>query len=395
MKKKLFWAIALLFALAPIFFRPVLADETQADLQKKIDKLSEQIRQSRQKQLSLNTQLRYLDSQITLNRLQVQRTEIEIHLLKEQITELGGKINSLDNSLNKITAVFLTRTVFDYKLRRVNPLETFFFNLDVANFLTVAKYYRVLQDNDRKIMFSLEETRLNYDLQKKEKKQKQAKLVQLQVQLAHQQDILAKSKADKERLLRITRDAEHRDQALLAAAISQLNALKSFAEHRGGGLLPPQPSPDGWYYNQRDNRWGGQFIGASDMRIWEVGCLLTDVAMVFTKYGFHKTPADIAGNVAYFFSNTAYMLLPWPSPPGYRLVRHGADFNFIDQELSAGRSVIVHLNLGTADGHFVVLKQKLSGGDYLINDPWYSANMKLSEHYSRYQITSAGSYQPN
>ena len=385
----------LLLVLAPIFFKPVLATESQADLQKKIEQLGEQIRQHRQKQLTLNTQLHYLVSQITLNRLQVQRTEIEIHLLKEQIAELGGKINSLDNSLNKITAVFLTRTVSDYKLRRANPLETFFFNLNIANFLTLSKYYRVLQNNDRRLMFSLEETRLNYGLQKKEKKQKQIKLAQLQKQLAQQQTVLAKSKAGKERLLKITRDAEHRDQALLAAAIRQLNALRSFAEHRGGGLLPPQPSPDGWYYNQRDNRWGGQFISASDMRIWEVGCLLTDVAMVFTKYGFHKTPADIAGNVAYFFSNTAYMLLPWPSPPGYHLVRHGADFSFIDQELSAGRPVIVHLNLGTADGHFVVLKQKLSGGDYLINDPWYSANMKLSEHYSRYQITSAGSYQPN
>ena len=388
-----------LLLLLPLFLlvavRPVLAD-SQSDLKKKISQLEEQIHQSRQQQASLSTQLRYLSSQITLTQLRVQQTKDEIHLLRDQISELGGKISSLDGSLNQITAVFLTRVVSDYKLRRINPLETFFSSLNFANFLTVSKYYQVLQNNDRRLMFSLEETRLNYDMQKKEKKEKQNELARLEKQLANQQKLLAERKASKERLLAITRNDEKRYQALLAVAIRQLNALKSFAEHQGGeDILPAQPSPDGWYYNQRDERWGRQFIGASDMRVWEVGCLLTNVAMVFSKYGFRRTPADIASNVAYFFSNTAYMLWPWPSPPGYHLVSRGADFSFIDQELAAGRPVIVHLNIGTADGHFVVLKQKLSGGDYLINDPWYSANMKLSQHYSRYQITSASSYRHN
>ncbi len=394
MKKLVFFLLVSFFWLWPNLARAADDQQQIKDLTQKIEKWEQLIQESRHQQESLQTQLHYLDNQIYLTQLKVKRTQAEMELLREQIKELGGKINSLDTTLNQITAVFLTRVASDYKLRRISPLDLFFANLDFGRFYTLQKYYQVLQNNDRRLMFNLEETRLNYDLQKKEKKKKQAELARLEKQLASQQKLLAERKASKERLLEVTRNDERRYQQLLAAAQRQLNALRSFAEHRGGGLLPPQPSPDGWYYNQRDERWGNQFIGASDMRIWEVGCLVTSVAMVFTKYGNHRTPADIAGNVAYFFSDTAYMLWPWPSPPGYHLVSRGADFAFIDQELAAGRPVIAHLNIGTADGHFVVLKKK-EGNDYIMNDPWYGPNLKLSDHYSRYQITSASAYLPN
>ena len=376
---------------------PILAVDNSKDIKsltQQIEQLEQQIRQKRQQRVTLQAQLHYIDSQIRLTQLKVKRTQAEMFLLQGQIKELSGKIGRLDTTLNKITAIFLTRVASDYKLQRINPLDLFFTKLSFGHFYTLQKYYQVLQDNDRRLMFGLEETRMNYDLQKKEKKKKQVELARLEKQLASQQKLLAERKASKERLLEVTRNDEKRYQQLLAAAVKQLNALRSFAEHRGGGLLPPQPSPVGWYYNQRDERWGRQFIGASDMRIWEVGCLVTSVAMLFTKNGVRRTPADIASNVAYFFSDTAYMLWPWPNPPGYHLVSRGADFKFIDQELAAGRPVIAHLNIGTADGHFVVLKQKV-GNDYIMNDPWYGPNLKLSSHYSRYQITSASSYRPN
>ncbi len=394
MKRVIFLLVATFWLFSPVVARAINDQQQIDDLTQRIQKWEQLIKEKRHQQKSLQTQLHYLDSQIYLTQLKVKRTQAEMQLLRVQIRELSGKIATLDITLNQITAVFLTRVASDYKLRRIDPLNLFFAKLDFGHFYTLQKYYQVLQNNDRRLMFNLEETRLNYDLQKKEKKKKQAELAQLEKQLASQQKLLVERKASKERLLEVTRNDERRYQQLLAAAQRQLSALRSFAEHRGGGLLPPQPSPDGWYYNQRDERWGNQFIGASDMRIWEVGCLVTSVAMVFTKYGNHRTPADIASNVAYFFSDTAYMLWPWPSPSGYHLVSRGADLEFIDRELAAGRPVIAHLNIGTADGHFVVLKKK-EGNDYIMNDPWYGPNLKLSDHYSRYQITSASAYLPN
>jgi predicted double-glycine peptidase len=66
-------------------------------------------------------------------------------------------------------------------------------------------------------------------------------------------------------------------------------------------------------------------------------------------------------------------------------------FQFIDNEIASDRPVIVHLNIGTYDGHFVVIKRK-EGDEYIINDPWYGPDMKLSENYSAVQIDSAASY---
>ncbi len=389
----------LLLGLVFSFFPPLLRAETNNDetirqLQQQIDTLEQQIQAARRQQVSLRSQLHYLNSQIDLTNLRVQQTKIEIHLLQKQIAELSGKVDRLDKNLNDIGAIFLTRVISDYKLRRISPLELFFASRNFTEFLTMAKYYQVLQDNDRRLMFRLEETRMNYDLQKKEKKQKQKELASLEKRLKQQENLLAERKASKERLLTVTKNNEQRYQFLLAQAIKQLNSLRSFASHRGGGLLPPQPSPDGWYYNQRDQRWGNNFIGASKMRIWEVGCLVTSVAMLFSKDGQRRTPADIAANLSYFFADTAYMLLPWPAPTGYHLVRRGADFNFLNHELALGRPVIAHLNIGNHDGHFVVIKKR-QGNDYIINDPWYGPDMKLSDRYSKYQITSLGSYLPN
>jgi hypothetical protein len=179
---------------------------------------------------------------------------------------------------------------------------------------------------------------------------------------------------------------------MLSEAKAQVNAMKSFSTSKvsgGGGVLPPQSSPDGWYYNQRDSRWGNSSMGSSGEKVWEVGCLISSIAMVLKKHGDGVTPGDIAGNSSYFFSNTAYVVLPWAG--GRISSSWGYSQSAIDSKLSSGEPVIVGLRAGSYGMHFVVLKSG-SGGNYVINDPWYGPDLQFSEHYSTGQIFQYGWY---
>ncbi|MCD6225704.1 C39 family peptidase [bacterium] len=400
-KKQNFLWLLLFFFICGVGFLmaglPVRGDDSQEEkikqLQEQIEEYSRRLEELGKKKASLANEIARMDSQIKLTSLKIQQTQASISLLEEQIKELSGKISELNSSLDTLSLIFLNRVVATYKSRRISPLAILLSSRNFADFYRRWQYFRILQLNDRRVMVSLEETRSSYDKQKKEREEKQEELERLKATLKAQKRSLEEQKESKRRLLEVTKNDEGRYQKLLAQAKAELNALRSFALSRGGGLLPPQPSPDGWYYNQRDQRWGAELIGNSDMPIWEVGCLVTCVAMLFTKNGFPTNPLEIAQNPSYFFSNTAYMLRPWPTPPGYKLVfsSYSNRFNFINQELKAGRPVIVHLNIG-GDGHFVVIKRK-EGDEYIINDPWYGPDIKLSEYYSTSQIDTAASYQ--
>jgi len=394
MKIKLFLVLILVFGLAVAPFH-LFARSSEDELKKEIDRLTKKVSELQEKRKTLNGEIQYMDSQIKLTALRINETLGQINFLEAQIKDLSKRIGILDASLNEVSVLFINRVVATYKSGRVSFLDFLFSSRSFADFFQRAKYLQAVQANDRRTLLAMEEIRSNYDQQKIKKEEKQKELKGLKDKLAKQKADLDQQKESKKRLLLLTKNDEKKYQRLLVQAKTELNALRSFALSRGGKkLLPPQPSPDGWYYNQRDQRWGGALIGNSDMPVWEVGCLITSVAMLYTKNGVKTTPLEIASNPAYFFSDTAYMLRPWPIPSGFTLVdSSGNHFKFIDQEISQGRPVIVHLNIG-GDGHFVVIKRK-EGDEYIINDPWEGPDKKLGDYYSKSSIDRAASYRKN
>jgi len=393
MKTKVFLILILLFGLAITPFC-LFAQSSEDDLEKKINRLRKVVEQKTGEGKTLSGEIQYMDSQIKLTALRISETLGQINFLETQIKDLSKRIGILDTSLNEVSVLFINRVIATYKSGRISFLDFLFSSHSFADFFQRTKYFRAIQANDRRTLLAMEEIRSNYDQQKVKKEEKQKELESLKNQLASQKADLERQKESKKRLLLVTKNDEKKYQRLLVQAKTELNALRSFALSRGGGLLPPQPSPDGWYYNQRDQRWGGALIGNSDMPVWEVGCLITSVAMLYTKNGVKTTPLEIGSNASYFFSDTAYMLRPWPTPGGFTLVNSSGDrFKFIDQEISQGRPVIVHLNIG-GDGHFVVIKRK-EGDEYIINDPWEGPDKKLSDYYSKLSIDRAASYRKN
>ena len=146
----------------------------------------------------------------------------------------------------------------------------------------------------------------------------------------------------------------------------------------GGGsfeqlYLRPEQHRDGWgvYYNQRDDRWANTGVGPSPWPIWKVGCLLADLAMVYTHFGYTGvTPATVAAHSEWFAMNGEIVNAAF-SIPG-----HPATFNrrptmaWIASWLRGGHPVIVGMKLKGGGTHFVTLTGLSGANDFWTNDPW-------------------------
>lgn len=364
-----------------------------------VQKLNDKIRELENKISELKNQQNTLSTQIDVMDNKIKLSEYRINIVKKQIIETTSdistankKIKNLEGSLNNVTKVLLNRIVATYQAGEVEPVRVLLASNNIREFLSRENYLRIVQEHDKQLLYNTQQAKVDYANQKTLLESKKKKIIALQSELEAYTKELDREKEDKEELLRITKNDEDKYQKLLAEAKAQIQAFKSFATSKvgtGGSILPAQPSPDGWYYNQRDERWGRNLIGSSSEQVWEVGCLLTSITMVLKKHGNDITPAVTAANSSYYFSNTAYMLLPWVG--GKFSSTWGANISDIDSKLSSGEPVIVGVKAGPYGMHFIVLKNG-SSGDYIMNDPWYGPDLKFSEYYSTSQIFQYGWY---
>lgn len=360
-------------------------DQQSQELQQKIDEYTKKITELQTQKNTLSTQITYMDTQISLAVLQIQKTEETIARTKAEIIDISGKIDGLNTSIDYLTTVIAQKIAEGYKSRTASFFDFFLNSTDLSSLVNRIKYLKVAQDNDRRVTFQAQQAKLNFEDQKNIREKKQKQLEALTMQLNTQKGVLASQKKQKESLLIVTQNDEKRYQQLLDEAQKQLSSFKSFVKTAGGGVIGANgfgTGSDGWYYSQRDERWAYKTIGYSRENVMEVGCLLTDIAMIMKKYGTDWTPSDVASNVSYFFSNTAYMLKPsqfsWPNNLHYVNI----SISQINDEINAGRPVIAGVYAGQYGTHYIVLKQ-VDGGDYIMHDPYYGPDKKFSEYYSK------------
>lgn len=388
-KKKIIFFFLAIFLLG-LFKNLVFAqatDECQSmSGQSKVDCYQRKLDQAKNLANTYSSQIAIMDSQIKLTEARIEANEREILDLTLDIDTAVKKIDKLQGSLEKIADVLLNRIVATYKAGSVQPLEMFLSSADASNLLERLNYFRIVQKHDRALIRDVQQAKNDYANQKDIFEAKKKKIEKLKVQLETYNNQLSQEKQNKQNLLTQTRGSETIYQQLLAQAKEQLAGFARFVTSQGGpSILPAQPSPDGWYYNQRDERWGNNGIGNSGEPVWKYGCLLSSVAMVFKQQGENVTPADIAGNSSYFFQ--AYMLIPWAG--GKFTSIWSSNLSEIDAKLAAGKSVIVGLNAGQYGTHFVVFKSG-SEGSYVVNDPWYGPNIEFNSHYVASQIFQYG-----
>lgn len=366
----------------------VSESERTAELQKQIADLQSKISDLKTQQKSLNSQIAIIDNQTELTVLKIAQAQEEIDSLKNDIETTQDKIENSEDNLEKTSHAFIGRAEAVYKQGGVDPWQVILASNSLDNFFTRLKYLKVVQLFDKKQIYAAEQAKVNYENQQDILEGKKKEEEALNQKLKDYNDQLSKDKEAKKTLLTQTQGSEANYQKLLAQAQAQLAGFSKFTSTAGGAsIIPAQGSPDGYYYNQRDERWGNNGIGVSGEPVWKYGCLLSSIAMLLKQQGENVTPADVAGNTGYYFADTAYMRIPWAG--GRFTSIWQKDIGAIDSKLSAGKLVIVGLNAGQYGTHFIVLKSG-SSGNYIMNDPWYGANLNFTSHYNKDQIFQYG-----
>jgi hypothetical protein len=154
----------------------------------------------------------------------------------------------------------------------------------------------------------------------------------------------------------------------------------------GGGstervVLEPESMSDGFgtYYNQRDARWADQNVGPASYQVWKIGCLISDLAMVYSHFGLGSvTPATIAAHAGWF-NLTGAMFNSALNIPGHTtIINRSPDPSWIAAHVQAGHPVVVGMNLPAGGTHFVTLTGMNGASDYWADDPWEQNAMHVT-----------------
>ena len=360
--------------------------EDEAQLKEYISACEAKIDELRTEKQSLTAAISLLNSKINLTQAQIRNTNAQISQLTKEIGTLSVVIDDLNNELDALTRVYLSRVREAYKNRHTNNIVLSLLSNSEQNLQSRLKYLETTHKRDQVIMHELESARINYDQQKTAKEEKQAEIESLKTTLERQKQVLGAQESQKQQLLTETQNNEKRYQQMLSDAQRQLAAFRRFVIGQGGAsLLSGQTSCDDWgcYYNQRDSQWGNQLIGlSSDSTMKEYGCLVTSMAMIASHYGKSLTPGQISASSDPFWLNTAYMRQGQWTVNGVTMnrTRLGSSRNLIDSELEANRPVVVGIYSGP--DHFVVIKSKVDG-EYIMNDPFIEngKDIKFTDKY--------------
>lgn len=364
--------------------RAICVDDKMACYQRKID-------ESKNQQNTLNGELSYIDNRIAYQETQIEKTRLEIVKAGKEADILSARIENLSQSMERMAELLAELVISSYKAQHVSNLEMFLANGTFREAVNERERQKLASLQTSKVLFRSMQEKINFDQQKQEREELQEELEAKTQQLKKQQESLEAQKEEKAILLAQTKNDEKQYQRLKEEAAKEAESFRRFAQSAGGGrCLPSMPGEgsNGWYFSQRDPRWCNQLIGGSNMTVGDVGCYLTSVAMIFKKYGTGTSPSIIAANRNYFFSNTALMTAP-PAPSGYTYKRQDY-FNreTLDNELSSGRPVIVHVRTNNGyGGHFIVLYEG-SDGNYKMHDPWYGADLDFTSRYNTGMIDS-------
>ena len=351
------------------------------------------ISQAKTQANTLQSTINILNGQIQLQSIKIQQTSNEIQQLEKEITELTQRIEGLSISLDKLSGILIEKVRASYKQSRTQFKINLFTNDSFNEFVSQYRYLNMAQEQTLEVMRRTELQRATYDQQKTLKEEKQEEVNIKKIDLEKQKAELDAQKSAKNNLLAETKNNEAVYQQKLSEALAELNSLKAFSSSKSGSTLPEQRSPDGWFFSQRDQRWANQLIGRSNMSIMEVGCLISSTAMMMKKFGANVNPITIANNSSYFFSNTAYMSRPWPTPAGYSYQYSAYSQSDLDSKLKKN-PVIVKLASGPYGTHFIVIKEK-KNNQYIIHDPWEGYDKKFSDFYSVSQILQVASLVKN
>lgn len=178
---------------------------------------------------SMAAQVTYLSSRVELTLTKIQSTKEKIADLEKEIAELTDKIDTLENSLTKITSLFIDRIVATYKYGEISYLTLILSTNKFSDFVNRYKYIQAIQAHDRRLLFQLQNSKVNFQEQKNLREEKKQELSVLKKQLEKEQATLVIQKKEKELFLETTRNSETKYRQELEAAKKESTEIQKAA----------------------------------------------------------------------------------------------------------------------------------------------------------------------
>ena len=219
--------------LVPFALAAVADDCAPKDISERIACYEAKLNENKGQQQTLSSAISYLDSKIALTLTQIEKTEIDIASLEEEVATLVVKINRLDINLTDISKLLVSRVGESYKRTLFNPGWQLLSAGGLTEYLEQSTYLASAQQNDRKLLLELQNAKDTSEAQKALKEQKQLELENLQKQLASQNSSLLQQKGAKADLLRQTKNDEKTYQQLLATAQAEYQAIQAIIANKG------------------------------------------------------------------------------------------------------------------------------------------------------------------
>lgn len=221
-----------------IFLIFIVKAEDSAELLQKERQYQQIIDGLKSKSNTLMNELEYLDSQIELTNFKI--TEVEKNLnqknmlladLTNYIEALVKRIDKLDKSMGIQDGAMKKRIAERYKSATDVDIVNVLASGNLRTAIIKLQYLEELEEQDRKIISYMKDTKSDYNVQQKliEKKRSEVENVKKEIEeqkakLVSYQDSLNKQNDEKESLLKLTQNDEAKYQRLLSQIQAELDA---------------------------------------------------------------------------------------------------------------------------------------------------------------------------
>lgn len=183
-----------------------------------INLFTDKVAQLTSQKKTLASQIAQFDTQIKITQLRIADAENTIVQLEKEIGILGFRIGYVTDSIGKLEVLVKQRIVATYQQSFISNLELVVAANDFSDLLLKLQYLKQVQENDKKILSSLQQTKANYSNQKDERETKQAAIEEQKTKLEALKTNLDKQKVEKQAFLEVTKNDESKYQKLLAQA---------------------------------------------------------------------------------------------------------------------------------------------------------------------------------
>jgi len=233
--RKLVFLLTIITALS-FFIKPVLSVECQSTsskdsgtLQEIINACNNKLTELGQQRNTLASQIEYMDTQISVTQLEINRNLSETQQLKKEIKNLSSRISELNSTTDKISDIVKLKIEQMYKRQQTGLVYTLMTANNLPKFLRSIQYLRRSQISDRELLLKLQNTKVTFEEQRSLREEKEEELRQLTISLEAYKVDLASQQQAKQQLLEVTKNDEKRYQQLLSDAQRELTQIQQAA----------------------------------------------------------------------------------------------------------------------------------------------------------------------